>query len=91
MQKIRISGLFKTASEPELFTNPFFTVNTGRHKKLSFAAVFSYKQNNQKFICQRLKRVNNAGESRGKYILIQFWFFQKQTQNLITCPPNSCG
>jgi hypothetical protein len=46
---------------PELFTNPFFTVNTGRHKKLSFAAVFSYKQNNQKFICQRLKRVNNAG------------------------------
>jgi hypothetical protein len=24
-------------------------------------------------------------------IPIQFWFFQKQTQNLITCPPNSCG
>jgi hypothetical protein len=46
---------------PELFTNPFFTVNTGKHQKLSFAAVFSYKQNNQKLICQRLKRVNNAG------------------------------
>jgi hypothetical protein len=39
----------------------FFTVNTGRHKKRSFAAVFSYKQNNQQFICQRLKPVNNAG------------------------------
>jgi hypothetical protein len=46
---------------PELFTNQSFTVNTGRHKKLSFAAVFSYKQNNQQFICQRQKRVNNAG------------------------------
>jgi hypothetical protein len=45
---------------PELFTNQFFTGNTGRHKKLSFAAVFSYKKNNQKFIFQRRKRVNNA-------------------------------
>ncbi|MEE4355190.1 MAG: hypothetical protein V2I97_01905 [Desulfococcaceae bacterium] len=50
----------ESKSYPELFTNPFFTVNTGRHQKLSFAAVFSYKQNNQQFICQKLKRVNNA-------------------------------
>jgi hypothetical protein len=46
---------FKNNFYPELFTNQFFTVNTGRHKKLSFAAVFSYKQNNQKFICRGTK------------------------------------
>jgi hypothetical protein len=29
--------------------------------KTEFCSRISYKQNNQKFICQRLKGVNNAG------------------------------
>jgi hypothetical protein len=61
LRNIFLQGGIAYAPYPELFTNQFFTVNTGRHQKLSFAAVFSYKQNNQQFICQRLKRVNNAG------------------------------
>jgi hypothetical protein len=60
----------------------FFTVNTGRHQKLSFAAAFSYKQNNQQFICQRLKRVNNAGEMIWK-ILPNFPFVTPNFLNLM--------
>ncbi|MEE4359698.1 MAG: hypothetical protein V2I97_24720, partial [Desulfococcaceae bacterium] len=68
---------------PELFTNQFFTVNTGRHKKLSFAAVFSYKQNNQQFICRRLKGVNNAGQLPCDFFL-EMNYFQKVSYSRIT-------